>query len=122
MLSGNTDSYLHGDDAARFMVVWLVGVVLVQRVQLWVGLVAEGLVSHSAEVKMEAVQEKINSDLGPSGLCSHSRGRTQDEGRAVDYAASLKLEKSKREHKERGIKITWNTSSKLLYIVGLPVA
>lgn len=50
-----TGTHLDRDDAARFVVVWFAGVILVQWVELRVGLIAEGFIPHSAEVKMEAV-------------------------------------------------------------------
>ena len=71
------------------------GVILIQRVKLWVGLVAEGFISHSVEVKMEAVQQEMNFDPGSPGLCTHCRRWTQDEGGAVHCAARLILEESK---------------------------
>lgn len=76
------------------MVVWFAGVVLVQWVKLWVGLIAESFIPHSAEVKMEAVQQEVNFDPRPPGLWTHSRGRTQDERGAVHCAARLVLEES----------------------------
>lgn len=66
-----TGAHLNRDDAARLVVVRLAGVVLVQRVELRVGLIAEGFAPHSAEVKMEAVQQEMNFDPGPPGLWTH---------------------------------------------------
>lgn len=74
------------------MVVRRAGVVLVQQVELRVGLVAEGFAPHGAEVKMEAVQQEVDFDPGPPGLWTHGRSGTQDEGGAVDCAAGLVLE------------------------------
>lgn len=74
------------------MVVRFAAVVLVQRVEPRVGLVAEGLGSHGAEVKVEAVQEEVNFDPGPPGLRAHGWSRAQDEGGAVHSAASLVLQ------------------------------
>lgn len=70
------------------------GVVLVQRVELWVLLIAEGFIPHGAEVKMEAVQQEMNFNPSPPGLWTHRRSRTQDEGGAVHCAARLVLEGS----------------------------
>lgn len=78
---------LHRDDAARFVVVRFAGVILVQWVELRVGLVAEGFIPHCTEVKMEAVQQELNFDPGPPGLWTHRRSRTQDEGGTVHCAA-----------------------------------
>lgn len=80
-------SHLNRDDAARFMVVRLAQVVLVQLVELWVGLVAERFVTHGAEVEVEAVQQEVNFNSCSSGLWAHSRSRTQDEEGAVHRAA-----------------------------------
>lgn len=84
-------SNLYRDDAARFVVVRFVGVILVQWVELRVGLVAESFVPHRAEVKMEAVQQEVNFDPSSPGLRTDRWGRTQDEGGAVDCAARLIL-------------------------------
>lgn len=73
------------------MMVWFAGVVLVQLVELRVGLVAEGFTPHGAEVKMEAVQQEMNLDPGSPGLWTYRRGRTRDEGGAVHCAARLVL-------------------------------
>lgn len=92
------------------MVVRLAGVVLVQLVELGVGLVAEGLAAHSAEVEVEAVQQEVDFNPRPSGLRTHSRRRTQDEEGAVHRAAGLVLSKihrwtalnaARREHERR---------------------
>lgn len=74
------------------MVVWFVGVILVQWVKLWVGLIAEGFIPHSGEVKMEAVQQEVNFDPRPSGLRTHRWCWAQDERGAVHFAARLVLE------------------------------
>lgn len=87
-------THLNRDDAARFMVVRFAGVILVQRVELWVRLIAEGFIPHGAEVKMEAVQQEINFDPGPPRLWTHRRSQTQNEGRAVHCAVRLVLEES----------------------------
>lgn len=92
--SGLFGSDLDRDDAAGFVVVRFAGVVLVQRVELRVGLVAEGFVPHGAKVKVEAVQQEVNFDPGPPGLWTHRRSRTRDEGGAVHRAARLVLEES----------------------------
>lgn len=85
-------THLDGDDAARFVVVRFAGVVPVQRVELRVGLIAEGFTPHRAEVEMEAVHQEVNFDPGPPGLWTHRRSGTWDEGGAVHYAARLVLE------------------------------
>lgn len=74
------------------MVVGFAGVNLVQWVEHRVGLIAESCISHSAEVKMEAVQQELNFDSGPPGLWTHRWGRTQDQGGAVHFAARFVLE------------------------------
>ncbi|TNN36379.1 hypothetical protein EYF80_053463 [Liparis tanakae] len=79
-------------DAAGLVVVRLAAVVVVQRVEPRVGLVAEGLGPHGAEVEVEAVQEEVNFDPGPPGLRAHGGSRAQDEGGAVHGAASLVLQ------------------------------
>lgn len=94
-LSLSLAPHLHGDDAARLVVVRLAGVVLAQQVEPRVGLVAEGLAPDGAEVKMEAVQQELDFDPGPPGLWAHGRSWTQDEGGAVHRAARLILEEKK---------------------------
>ena len=84
-------THLHGDDAARFVVVGFAGVVLVEGVELWVGLVAEGLGPHCVEVKMEAVQQEVHLDARLPGLGAHRRRGTQDERRAAHCAARVIL-------------------------------
>lgn len=85
-------THLHGDDAARFVVVRFAGVVPVQRVELRVGLIAEGFAPHCAEVKMEAVHQEVNFDPCSPGLWTHRWSGTYDEGGAVDGTARLILE------------------------------
>ena len=85
-------THLHRDDAAGFVVVRLAGLVLVQRVEHRVGLVAEGFSGHGTEVKLEAVQQEVNFDPGPRGLWTHRRGRAQDQGGAAHRAARLVLQ------------------------------
>lgn len=79
------------------MVIRFAWIVLVQQVQLWVGLIAEVLAPHAAEVKMEAVQQEVNFDPGPPGLWTHSRSGTQDEGGAIDCTARLELEEGAKQ-------------------------
>lgn len=81
------ESHLNRDDVARFVVVRFARVVLVQLVELGVGLVAESFVTHGAKVEMEAVQQEVNFNSGTSGLWTHSGSRTQDEEGAVHRAA-----------------------------------
>lgn len=85
-------THLHRDDAARFVVVRFAGVVPVQRVELRVGLIAEGFTPHCAEVKMEAVHQEVNFDPCSPGLWTHRWSGTYDEGGAVDCTARLILE------------------------------
>lgn len=67
------------------------GLVLVQRVQLWVGLIAKGLTGHGGEVKMEAVQQEVDFDPGPPGLWTHGRRGTGEQRGAVHRAEGLVL-------------------------------
>lgn len=90
----SVDSHLHRDDAARFVVVRFVGVILVQWVELGVGLVAESFIPSRPEVETEAVQQEVDFDPGSPGLRTDRWGRTQDEGGAVDRAARLILEEN----------------------------
>lgn len=82
---------LDGDDAAGFVVERLAWVIPVQLEQLGVGFVAERFATHSAEVKMEAVQKEVNFDPGLCGLWTHSRSRTQDESCVVHLAVGFVL-------------------------------
>lgn len=60
--------HLDRNDAARFVVIWLAGVVAVQQVKFRVRLIAKGFIPHCAEVKMEAVHQEVNFNPGPSGF------------------------------------------------------
>lgn len=72
--------------------VWFAGFIPVQWVELWVGLIAEGLIPHVAKVKIEAVHQKVNSDPGSPGLWSYCWSGTKDEGGAVHCAARFILQ------------------------------
>ncbi len=87
-------THLNRNDAARFVVVRFARVILVQRVEMRVGLIAEGFIPHGAKVKMEAVQQEINFYPGPPRLWTNRRSQTQNEGRAVHCATRLILEES----------------------------
>lgn len=77
-------------------------VVLVERVELRVGLIAERSVAYSAEVKMEAVQQEVNLHPGSLSLRPHGGGRAQDEGGAVHCAARFVLQTTNGYQERRG--------------------
>lgn len=64
---------LHRDDAARLVVIWFGRVIAIQWVKLWVGFIVEGINPNRGEVKLEAIHQKKNFDLGPPSLRTHCR-------------------------------------------------
>lgn len=87
-------THLDGDDAAGFVMVGFARIIPVQLVERGVELIPEGFLTHGAEVKVKAVQQKVNFNPGINGLWTHGRGRTQDEGGAIHRAERLMLEES----------------------------
>ena len=74
------------------MAVGFAGVVLVERSEDWVPLVAECIgLTDRAEAEVEVVQQEVHLHLGVQRLRPHGRRPAQDQGGAVYRAALFKL-------------------------------
>lgn len=85
------EKHLHGDDAPGFVPVGLAGVVVVERVEDGVGLVAEVALADGGEVKAQVVQEELHLHPAVARVSVHRRGPAQDQGGGAHLTALHEL-------------------------------